>query len=91
MIQKSIKVIKITSADEMFDEVKAKDFLEAIWSGNIVNKTENRQALHPALRAPKKKIFPIQDHRAPVVQNAPRHQKSHDTPMFLFELFLLML
>ncbi|MAC61665.1 MAG: glucose-6-phosphate isomerase [SAR116 cluster bacterium] len=45
-------------AKKIFDEVKAKDFLEAIWNGNIVNKTENRRALHPALRAPKKSFFP---------------------------------
>ena len=52
----SVKALEI--AKEIFYEVKAKDFLEAIWSGNIVNKTENRQALHPALRAPKKSFFP---------------------------------
>ena len=48
----SDKAIEI--AKKIFDEVKTKDFLEAIWSGKIVNKTENRQALHAALRAPKK-------------------------------------
>ena len=34
----SDKAIEI--ARQIFDEVKTKNFLEAIWSGNIVNKTE---------------------------------------------------
>ena len=52
----SDKAIEI--AKQIFDEVKTKNFLEAIWSGSVVNKTESRQALHPALRAPKKSFFP---------------------------------
>ena len=52
----SIQAIEI--AKKIFDEVKAKEFLEAIWSGKVVNKTENRRALHPALRAPKGSFFP---------------------------------
>ena len=50
---KSIGIVK-----KILTEVKANEFLEAIWSGKIVNNTENRRAMHPALRAPKDSFFP---------------------------------
>ena len=50
---KSIGIVK-----KILTEVKASEFLEAIWSGKIVNNTENRRAMHPALRAPKDSFFP---------------------------------
>ena len=38
--------------------MKTNQFLEAMWSGKVVNITENRQALHPALRGSRDSFFP---------------------------------
>ena len=44
----SIKTIELSK--KLLQEMKTNQFLEAMWSGKVVNITENRQALHPALR-----------------------------------------
>ena len=52
----SIETIKLSK--KLLQEMKTNQFLEAIWSGKVVNITENRQALHPALRGSRDSFFP---------------------------------
>lgn len=53
---------KVLNDFEVNDLPKIKRFLNDMWSGNVVNKTENRSALHFATRSqPSLKKFPIID------------------------------
>ena len=52
----SIKTIELSK--KLLQEMKTNQFLEAMWSGKVVNITENRQALHPALRGSRDSFFP---------------------------------
>ena len=52
----SIKTIELSK--KLFQEMKTNQFLEAMWSGKVVNITENRQAIHPALRGSRDSFFP---------------------------------
>ena len=44
---------------QLADEVKLKEAITSQFSGEIINKTEGRAVLHPALRAPKKANFKV--------------------------------